>query len=480
MLFNSYVFWAFLAAVLAAYRVLPHRGQNALLLVASYVFYGAWDWRFLSLIWLSTAVDYVAAQRVHDAQRPATRRAWLTASMVTNLGLLGVFKYYGFFAEEAAGLLALFGLEPNLPTLHVVLPVGISFYTFQTMSYTIDVYRREAAPSRDLLDFALYVCFFPQLVAGPIERFGRLMPQVTTPRVVDGACFREGLYHVLIGLVKKVAIADNLAPVTNAIFATPADQLSGPECVVGVYAFAMQVYGDFSGYSSIAQGVAKWLGFDLMFNFRMPYFAVSPSDFWRRWHVSLSQWLRDYLYIPLGGNRGGAAATYRNLMLTMTLGGLWHGAATTFVAWGAYQGLVLCLYRPFERKLQGVVAASAAARVLAAVAMFHVGCVGWLLFRASSIEQAVGMATRALTDGAGWSSFFAGAPSQGVAWAGLGLVAFYAGPMLLYELWVERRGDLLAILRAPWLARAALYAYFALLLWFFPPPLESVFIYFQF
>ena len=253
MVFNSYLFWAFFTVVYALYRVLPHRRQNLLLLIASYVFYGAWDWRFLSLIWISTAVDYFVSLEIYSQTSSSIRRGLVTLSVVINLGLLGVFKYYDFFSHELVGLLSALHVPVSLPMINIVLPVGISFYTFQTMSYTLDVYRGKCEPTNKLLEFALYVCFFPQLVAGPIERYSHLMPQFLRPRIIRRSDLSEGFYHIIIGLFKKVVIADNMATFVDAIFATPATQLSGFECLVGVYAFAFQIYGDFSGYSSIAR-----------------------------------------------------------------------------------------------------------------------------------------------------------------------------------------------------------------------------------
>ncbi|QDT03410.1 Peptidoglycan O-acetyltransferase [Rubripirellula lacrimiformis] len=480
MLFNSYLFWVFFMLVLAVYRLLPHRAQNVWLLVASYVFYGSWDWRFLSLIWISTLVDFIVAQRVHDVTSETARRRWLWLSMATNLGLLGVFKYCDFFLSELVQLGDMVGISMPVRLLSVALPVGISFYTFQTMSYTIDVYRRRITPSRDLPNFALYVCYFPQLVAGPIERYERLMPQIEQPRKFSTGCFQEGLYHVLIGLMKKIVIADNMAPIVNAVFDMPADEITGPECLVAVYAFAFQIYGDFSGYSSIAQGVSKWLGIDLMFNFRMPYFATSPSDFWRRWHISLSQWLRDYLYIPLGGNRGGEFATYRNLMLTMLLGGLWHGAAMTFVAWGLFHGLILCLYRPVERGLQVMVDRNGLVRFVATVIMFHLVCFSWLLFRAQNMSQAIEMSRMMLLDFDGWAAVMSGPATAPLFWSAFAMILFFALPVTAYEWWVERRGKMLSLLSVRWPVRAAFYTYLVFMMWIFPPPTASVFIYFQF
>ncbi len=471
MLFNSYEFWAFCIIVLAVYFRLGHRAQNRFLLAASYFFYGCWDWRFLSLIWVSTVVDYVVAHRVAASVEQRHRRAWLFVSVATNLGILGFFKYFGFFAGELDSLLSSYGLSVMLPTLEIVLPVGISFYTFQTMSYTIDVYRGDAQPVSRFDDFALFVCFFPQLVAGPIERSARLIPQIQSVRTPTVRHFSDGLYHVLLGLFKKVVIADTMASIVNAIFDTPTSSLTGPDCLIGVYAFALQIYGDFSGYSSIAQGVAKWLGFDLMDNFRMPYFATSPSDFWRRWHISLSQWLRDYLYIPLGGNRGGRFGTYRNLLITMTLGGLWHGAGWTFLAWGVFHGAILCVYRACTSFFGlGGESARGLRRVLAGLVMFHLVSVGWLLFRAESMSQAVSMMGLIATDWT-WSSIDS---------ALLMMILWYAAPLFAYELWVERSSNLLHLHNVDWRAKAAVYSYCCLMLLLFAPIGQQEFIYFQF
>jgi alginate O-acetyltransferase complex protein AlgI len=469
MLFNSYVFWAFFAVVLTLHAVLRGRARKALLLVASYVFYGYWDWRFLGLIALSTLTDFFAAQVIDRSADRAHKKAWLAASVALNLGILGFFKYFDFFVESLSSVLVAAGMPGLEPVLNVVLPVGISFYTFQTMSYTIDVYRGQLKPTRDLLDFALFVSFFPQLVAGPIERATRFLPQIVSPRQRTAADLPEGAYLVLSGLFRKVVIADNLAAVANAIFSADPGTLTGPEVVVGVYAFAFQIYGDFSGYTDIARGVARWLGYDLMVNFRMPYLSVSPSDFWRRWHISLSSWLRDYLYIPLGGNRHGTFNTYRNLMLTMLLGGLWHGAAWTFVAWGAFHGLILVAYRMVAGK-EREVERPLLARVPAMVLMFQLVAVSWLLFRAGSIGQAFTMGVRALSD----------LTLTPLAVGGFFTVAFFALPLMLYEVWVERSGDLMAVLRRPWPARAVLAAFAVLMLIFFPAPVQYEFIYFQF
>ena len=486
MLFNSYVFWVFLAIVLVLHAPLDRVWRNRLLLVASYVFYGFWDWRFLFLVFASTLVDFFVALAMERTDVEQRRRALLTVSMVVNLGILGFFKYFDFFAVQLQAVLTAAGISVSLPLLHLILPVGISFYTFQTMSYTIDVYRRQMKPTTRFFDFALFVAFFPQLVAGPIERASRLLPQILSPRPRTTEDFRHGLYQVLYGLFLKVVVADNMAAIADAVFGSQATELSGWEVTAGVVAFAFQIYGDFAGYSAIARGVARWLGYDLMVNFRMPYLAASPSEFWRRWHISLSTWLRDYLYIPLGGNRGGAGRTYRNLGLTMLLGGLWHGAAWTFVVWGAYQGAILVIYRLFERRDGRVDRRSPAPpptrgptptrgawplrRILGVLVMFLLACIGWLFFRAESLGQVGAMASRLLVD-ASLTPFALGA---------LSTIAFFVVPLLVYEIWLDGQADVDAVVQGPWLLRAVVYAYFVFMLVFFPAPTRHAFIYFQF
>lgn len=470
MIFNSFVFWGFFAIVLALYWRLPWRGQNYLLLVAGYVFYGFWDWRYLGLLAFSTIVDYYVGYylvRVDDARR---RKLLITTSVVVNLTFLGFFKYFGFFVNEMAALLTSLGFQPHLPVLHIVLPVGISFYTFQSMAYTLDIYRGKAQPARNLPEFATYVAYFPPLVAGPIERAGHLLRQLQSERRLKQGDFAEGLYHILIGLFKKVFIADNLAPIANHIFDTPAVDLTATEMLIGTYAFAFQIYGDFSGYSSIAQGVSKWLGIDLSYNFRMPYFSRSPSEFWQRWHISLSQWLRDYLYIPLGGNRHGPTRTHINLLLTMLLGGLWHGANWTFIAWGAWHGLLLIAYRLVGTERFEKPASHKAISVLQAVLMFHFVCVGWIFFRAESISQAFGL-IGALGHGFAVTDFALYAGS---------LLLFFTAPLFVYEWLAYRRNEMLLALSQPVWQRVALYGYFIAMVVVFPPLTQQVFIYFQF
>ncbi|MCB9752656.1 MAG: MBOAT family protein [Myxococcales bacterium] len=448
MLFNSWEFLLFFVLVYALYLACQRwvKVQNVLLLVASYVFYGWWNWMFLGLIALSTVIDYVAALKTEAAEREEDRRRWVALSVVSNLSILALFKYFNFFLESLGDLLLLLGLEAALPSLKIVLPVGISFYTFQSMSYTIDVYRGATKACKNPLDFAVYVAFFPQLVAGPIERSSRFLPQVEAPRKLSAPAVEAGIFLIVWGLFKKVVIADNAALIANAVFAEPAAH-SGPELLAGALAFTIQIYGDFSGYSDMARGLAMLMGFSLMINFKLPYFAVSPSDFWRRWHVSLSSWLRDYLYIPLGGNRFGTLYTYRNLMLTMVLGGLWHGAAWKFVLWGFYHGALLCLYRLAE----GGVAALRSRGKLAldlprALVMFVFTIGGWIIFRIESLAD-LGRFMGGLLRGYGQ-------PFPDVMYATLALLWL---PVLIMQLAQLVADDLLVALRLPVVLRGLLY-----------------------
>jgi alginate O-acetyltransferase complex protein AlgI len=477
LLFNSFAFGIFLSTVLAAYWLLRRsvRAQNTLLLLASYTFYAWWDWRFVSLLLLSTLIDHTVATRIHhlaniDSENTKVRRWWLSLSVVANLGILGFFKYFDFFSKSLADALQSIGISVNPVYLNIILPVGISFYTFQTLSYTIDVYRRKMAPAQSLRDFALYVAFFPQLVAGPIERAVALIPQIEQPRRFDKLRFQTGAHLIFWGLFKKIYVADNLAVVVNRVFADPS--ATGLEVIVGIYAFAFQIYGDFSGYSDIARGSAKLMGFELMHNFAFPYISLNPSEFWRRWHISLSTWLRDYLYIPLGGSRGSTASTYRNLFATMLLGGLWHGATWMFVLWGAYQGTLLVIHRIFSTWWKGLGIAPTVgflSKVPRAVLMFQFVCLGWLIFRAESIEQMTTM----LASVVAWE----GRMDFAVA---LPLLIF-AGPLTVIEAIVgaSRREALFHIQWIPSSIRAVIYGIILYLTVFHAAQAQS-FIYFQF
>ncbi|MDB5103943.1 MAG: putative rane protein involved in D-alanine export [Fibrobacteres bacterium] len=381
MLFNSLEYLLFLPCVLLLYHSLPFRLQNPLLLAASYFFYGYWDWRFLLLMILSTCCDFALANALARTETPFARKAMLALSISINLGALGFFKYYNFFADSMARLLQSFGFHSNVGTLHIILPVGISFYTFQSMGYIIDVYRRDIKPIRGFFSYALFVSYFPQLMAGPIERFANLFGQLSNPRTMTKELASEGAYLILWGMFKKILIADNLAELANYGFSN-LSSLNFFTALAVIYAFAFQIYCDFSGYTDIARGSSLLLGIRLRLNFDFPYFSAGPSEFWQRWHISLSTWLRDYLYVSLGGNRHGSLRTYRNLMVTMILGGLWHGANWTFLLWGFYQGLLLVAFRFFGRKT-----GFRPPRAVGAILFFQLVCVGWVFFRASSLGE---------------------------------------------------------------------------------------------
>jgi D-alanyl-lipoteichoic acid acyltransferase DltB (MBOAT superfamily) len=472
MLFNSLEYALFLVGVLAIYWTLPHRAQNRFLLAASYVFYGAWDWRFLGLIALSTLLDWGVGLGLGAVRDPRRRRALLVASVVANLGILATFKYAGFFAASLAEVAAWLGFELTPFTLEVVLPVGVSFYTFQSLSYTIDVYRGRLAPTRSLADFALYVAFFPQLVAGPIERATHLLPEIQSPRRFDWDRFGAGSWLILWGTFKKTVVADNLAFLVDMVYA-PASPATGGEVLVATFAFAIQIYCDFSGYTDVARGSAKLLGFELMHNFARPYFAASPAEFWQRWHISLSTWLRDYLYIPLGGNRHGTLRTYRNLILTMLLGGLWHGAAWTFVLWGAFHGVWLTLHRALEPALARRAPRAGAGAWLwqalcIAVTFFGV-CFGWLLFRASSLADAVRLLQLMISN-----------PRLGRVDEWLLPLGVLVLPLLAMECLAARAGRDEPVLRWPFPLRVATYTLIFYAIVFLGEDFGAPFIYFQF
>jgi alginate O-acetyltransferase complex protein AlgI len=399
MTFHSLDFVVFFVVVTTVYWRLSHRAQNRFLLVASYVFYGWFEPWFCLLLAGTTLVDWYAGLKMDpdpsqsaeayahpsDTTR-ARRRRWLVLSLISNLSVLGFFKYFNFFISSVQQGLAALGVQASLPVLQIVLPVGISFYTFQSLSYTIDVYRGRMRACRPLLDFALFVALFPQLVAGPIERASALLPRVLTPRVFNLVVARDATVLMAWGLFKKLVIADNVGVIANRVFSM---KDPGFEMLwAGVFAFGIQIYADFSAYTDIARGSARWLGFELMKNFDHPYLAVSPSDFWRRWHISLSSWFRDYLYIPLGGSRHGLARTLMNVMITFVISGLWHGAAWNFVAWGTFHGLMLVVERVW-----GAIGGAARHhgrqrlplwRALPQWAlMFVLVHVGWLMFRES-------------------------------------------------------------------------------------------------
>jgi len=394
MLFNSVIFWAFFAIFAAAFFSSRGPARHAVSLAGSYVFYGWWDVRFLTLIIGITLLTYLAALRIEAAATGPLRRGWLTASVATCLAILGVFKYANFFIESFADVLAELGVPTGLHTLSIILPVGISFYTFQALSYTVDVYRGIMPAEVSLLRYATYIAFFPQLVAGPIVRAADFLPQLSHDAGLSWKRTCEAACMVAWGLVLKVVMADSLAIVVDNRFASPANH-EGMSLMIGVLFYAFQIYGDFAGYSLVAIGLAHFLGYEFNRNFDRPYFAGSFSDFWRRWHISLSSWLRDYLYIPLGGSRDGSGRTMVNLMTTMLLGGLWHGAAWNFVVWGGLHGGYLCLQRVVEQAWERLIprdrrsnAVAAALGLAAGLAVFVCVCVGWVFFRARTFSDA--------------------------------------------------------------------------------------------
>ena len=382
MVFTSQVFlFYFLPLVLLGYYALPTRGRNLFLTLASYVFYGWWSPWFVTLMLASTVIDYACGRAI--AKEGASERARKTGvfvSIAANLSLLGFFKYFVFAQENLNRLLEIFGSEPTV-LLNIVLPVGISFYSFQSMSYSVDLYRGQAQPARSFLDFACYVAMFPQLVAGPIVRYREIYEQLVE-RPQRGELFRLGALNFMTGFAKKILIANSVGEICDLTFA--AGSMPAHAAWFGALAYAFQIYFDFSGYSDMAIGLGQMFGFQLPINFRSPYRSESLTEFWRRWHISLSSWLRDYLYIPLGGNQRGLRITYRNLALTMLLGGLWHGAQWTFLAWGAVHGLVLAL----ERGLGKRAAWSSLPRPLRIVLTFTLVLFAWILFRAESLGDA--------------------------------------------------------------------------------------------
>jgi len=475
MVFNSLQFAWFFVIVYALYRLLPvissaeraHRGQNWLLLVASYYFYAAWDYRFVALLGASTVVDYTCGRAMGAMRDERRRRLVMWLSIAFNLTLLGFFKYFNFFADNLQALFAAVGFQVDYVTLRVLLPIGISFYTFVTMSYVIDVYRREIEPTRDVVDFAVFVAYFPHLVAGPILRATALLPQIARPRRISAAQMREGAWLIAWGFFQKIFVADNLAPLASRVFAADA-HATGINVLLGTYAFAFQIYGDFAGYSNIARGTSKLMGIELIENFRFPYFVLSPQGFWRNWHISLSTWLRDYLYIPLGGSRGTPAQTQRNLLITMLLGGLWHGAAWTFVLWGLYQGLLLILYRPFESAIASL---RAPGRFVAWLVMFHLTCFGWLIFRAPGVA----------TLGAMTASLFTNFAPATIDVSGLLLpLLLYTLPLIAVHLREAAADDVLVVPKLQVAVRYTVYAATLYLILLFGNFGGSDFIYFQF
>ncbi len=461
MYFNSTAFIGFLTVFLLLYFLLKDSlsSRNRLIVGASYFFYAWWDWRFTSLLLLSSLVDYFVGKAIPGSSQ-AKRRRLLAASLLVNLGVLGFFKYYNFFIGSTVMALSQLGIDVDPRLLNIVLPVGISFYTFQSLSYTIDVYRRTIEPTTNLTAFLAYVSFFPQLVAGPIERASSLLPQFLSERTINREKIELGIWLVLWGLFKKVVVADSLAPVVDMVYSNPS--IEGPMIAIATLAFGFQIYCDFSGYSDIARGIASILGFHLMLNFKLPYTALTPSDFWKRWHISLSSWFRDYVYIPLGGNRGSPWRTRLNLILTMLLAGLWHGAGWNFVLWGLWHGLVLTLFAKAIPRNRFQAAGSWA---LTMTAIFY----GWLLFRAQSMEQIWHLTS---------SLWIPSIPP----WAGhyILFTSVFCAPMILMELWQKYTQDLMPTLRCSLPVRTGVHAIMIYMIVLFWDTRGTPFIYFQF
>ncbi len=391
MLFNSFEFVFFLPLVLSVYWWLGKDRrllQNGWLLMASYVFYGWWDWRFLSLIVISSTADFWIGKWMYESKSARSKKRLLYASLLINLGILGFFKYFNFFVDSVADLFQVLGLPFHTYSLSIILPVGISFYTFQSLSYTIDIYKGKLKPTSDGLAFFTFVCFFPQLVAGPIERAAKLLPQFESKRSFSYALAADGFRQFLWGLFKKVAIADVLANNADIIFST-SNEMGGGMVLLGCFLFAFQIYCDFSGYSDMAIGIAKWFGFRLSVNFRHPYFARNLRRFWQGWHITLSQWFRDYVYIPLGGNRRSKVRQQFNLMLTFLVSGLWHGANWTFLIWGAIHGGVYILQDTILGGKKASKSSNLGIHFLQWSSTFLVVIIAWLFFRAESLNQAM-------------------------------------------------------------------------------------------
>jgi D-alanyl-lipoteichoic acid acyltransferase DltB (MBOAT superfamily) len=478
MLFNSIDFAIFLPIVFILYWfVFKHnlKLQNALIVAASYLFYGWWDWRFLSLILFSTLVDYYIGRKLKYEEKRLKRTALLWTSILVNLGFLGFFKYYNFFLDNFISAFSFFGASIKANSLNIILPVGISFYTFQTLSYTIDVYKRKLEPTNDVIAFSAFVSFFPQLVAGPIERATHLLPQFYKQRKFDYLKSVDGLRQILWGLFKKIVIADNCAEYANQIFNNSAD-MNGSTLVIGALLFTFQIYGDFSGYSDIAIGTSRLFGFDLMRNFNFPYFSRDIAEFWRRWHISLSTWFRDYLYIPLGGSRGGVWMKIRNTFIIFIVSGFWHGANWTFIVWGALNAIYFMplLLTNNNRNHITIVAHE---RMLPSfkelffmLKTFVLSMMAWVFFRAENIEHAFTYISGI------FSSTLFSSPDIFPKETLLLILAF-----VIIE-WIGREGQFaIADLGKKWkrpLRYAIYYAIIAAIFWFGGK--EQEFIYFQF
>ena len=483
MLFNSIDFAIFLPIFFMLYWfAISHKLklQNFLIVAASYLFYGWWDWRFLSLILFSTLIDYSIGIGLSKEDNISKRKILLWISILVNLGFLGFFKYYSFFLDNFVTAFSFFGYSINPQGLHIILPVGISFYTFQTLSYTIDVYKRKLKPSKDFIAFSAFVSFFPQLVAGPIERASNLLPQFYRKRDFDYSKAVDGMRQILWGLFKKIVIADNCAKYANEIFNNSADY-SGSTLLVGAVFFTFQIYGDFSGYSDIAIGTSRLFGFNLKQNFAFPYFSRDIAEFWRRWHISLSTWFRDYLYIPLGGSRGGTWIKVRNTFIIFIVSGFWHGANWTFIVWGALNAiyfLPLLLTNKNRNHLETVAQGKFFPKIKELSFMlltFGLTVFAWIFFRAENIGHAFNYILEIFSSSLFEIPMFAGRRSAFTT-------ILIIGIFVLIE-WQGRQGQYaISDIGHKWY-RPLRWTFYSLLIFaigMFMPSVESPFIYFQF
>ncbi len=389
MLFSSLVFWLFFAAVFFAYwRVTSEDRRIWLLLIASYIFYGLWDWRFLALIGYVTFVAYYGGYKTFLASSKIVQRRWMLLSVVSHLTVLCIFKYLNFFTQSIEQMLSMAGMQPSFTALNIILPVGVSFYVFQAISYNVDIYRRDVKGSKSLRDVAFYIAFFPQLVAGPIVRAAGFFAQIPLRKTLDTHVIYSSVRIILIGLIYKVLLADNISPYVDQIYGD-LDKINSAEKIAATIGFYAQIYFDFAGYTFIAIGLARLLGYRIPKNFNYPYLASSVTDFWRRWHISLSTWLRDYLYIPLGGNRCGRLAMFRNLFLTMALGGLWHGANVNFIIWGSIHGAALIVHKLYAENLRGLFSRGIAYRFAGFLLTQYIVLLAWVFFRAQTFDDAM-------------------------------------------------------------------------------------------
>jgi alginate O-acetyltransferase complex protein AlgI len=477
MLFDTPVYFVFLLLVVLLYWRLGHRGQNVFLLLASYFFYGWWDWRFLGLMIGATTADFFIAPKVAPIPSNVHRKKWLWVSLLLNFLILGVFKYFDFFVGSFVGVLQQLGLHNiPVPLIRIILPPGISFYTFEEVAYIVDVYKGRVEPCKSFLQYGLFISLFPHLIAGPIQRPGSLLPQIQTKRTLDADHFFDGVMLIFSGLLRKCVVADNCALLANAAFG---GQLGPPNLwvtLIGVYAFAWQVYGDFSGYSDIARGSAQLFGFHFIVNFRQPYLAHRLQDFWRRWHISLSTWLRDYLYIPLGGNARGKWKTCRNIMITLVLAGLWHGANWTYVVFGGIQGAVLVIERfLFPPKPKGEPSAPTGRSTSflslwgQRILTFNVFCLSLAFFRATSLRSAAEL-LGGLTNFA-WRTEYASA---------FLMLLIFSLPLFVADLLQEAGNCEYPFARAPYAFRTALAVGVFVALVFLSGSNLNAFIYFQF